>query len=429
MQVVLASADHGDLAPILRAPDGRDGNLAATREIGAGDGVGVVEQIRDRARVDDVAAVLPRPRTDVDDPVGGRDGVLVMLDDDDRVAEVPQSGQRLDETVVVALVQADRRLVQDVEDPDQPGADLGGQADALSLAAGQGAGGTVQREVVQADVEQEPQPRLDLLDDPLGDLTLTRGEVDLGQELGAVGDGQRTDLGDAPAADLDCQRLGLEPGPTALRAGHLAHVALVALTRPLGVGLGVPALDERHDTLESRGVGTVPAVTVAVLDVDLVVLAVQDRLARPVRQGVPRLVQRELQVLAQRGQHPQEVLGRARSLSPGRDGALADRQVLVGDQQVGVDLQLGAQTAALGAGAERGVERERARLELVHGQGVVVGAGHLLRVAAFAPRRPWGPGRRTRRSGRRRPGGARSPPSRSAGVSRRCHRPWRRGGR
>ena len=104
---------------------------------------------------DDLAAVLAGARADVDDPVGGPDGVLVVLDDDQRVAEVAQPDQRLDQPAVVALVQADRRLVQDVEHADQAGADLGGQPDPLRLAAGQRAGRPVEREVVQPDVEQE----------------------------------------------------------------------------------------------------------------------------------------------------------------------------------------------------------------------------------------------------------------------------------
>ena len=48
-----------------------------------------------------------------------------------------------------------RRLVEHVEHADQAGADLGGQPDALRLAAGQGGRGPVEREVVQADVDQE----------------------------------------------------------------------------------------------------------------------------------------------------------------------------------------------------------------------------------------------------------------------------------
>ena len=135
---------------------------------------GWVEQVLDRAGVHDLAAVLARAGADVDDPVGGGDGVLVVLDDDERVAEVAQPGQGLDEPVVVALVQADARLVEHVEDADEAGADLGGQPDALRLAAGERARRAVEGEVVEADVEQEAEPGVDLLDDPLGDLPLAR---------------------------------------------------------------------------------------------------------------------------------------------------------------------------------------------------------------------------------------------------------------
>jgi hypothetical protein len=39
--------------------------------------------------------------------VGGADGVLVMLDDDHRVAEVAQASERGKKPLVVALVQTD----------------------------------------------------------------------------------------------------------------------------------------------------------------------------------------------------------------------------------------------------------------------------------------------------------------------------------
>ena len=283
----------------------------------------MLEQTPDGAGVHDLPAVLARARADVDHPVGGGDGVLVVLDDDEGVAEVAQPGQGLDEPVVVALVQPDARLVEHVEDADQAGADLGGEPDALGLAAGEGAGGPVEREVVEADVEQEPEPGVDLLDDALGDLPLAGGEVDVLEELGAVRDRQGADLGDAPPADEDRERLGLEPRALALGARHLAHEALVALPAPLGVGLGVAALDERHDALEAGGVGPLAAVAVAVADVDLVVLAVQQRLLGPLRQRVPRGVDRELEVLGQRADDPLEVLRRPAALGPRRDGALA----------------------------------------------------------------------------------------------------------
>ena len=66
-----------------------------------------------------VAAVLTGAGADVDDPVGLGDGVLVVLDDDECVTQVPQSLEGLDESGVVALVQTDTGLVQDVEDAHQ----------------------------------------------------------------------------------------------------------------------------------------------------------------------------------------------------------------------------------------------------------------------------------------------------------------------
>ena len=104
---------------------------------------------------DDLAAVLARARPDVDDVVGDADRLLVVLDDDHGVAEVAQAHERVDQALVVALVQADRRLVEHVEHADQPAADLRGEPDALGLAAGQRAPSAVERQVVEADVEQE----------------------------------------------------------------------------------------------------------------------------------------------------------------------------------------------------------------------------------------------------------------------------------
>ena len=104
---------------------------------------------------------------------------------------------------------------------------------------------------------------------------------------------------------------GLSRAPLHTGHGHLAHVALVALPAPVGVGLGVPPLDERHDALEAGRVGAVAAVAVLVADVDLVVLAVQQRLLGARRQRPPRHVHRELHVLGQRRHDPLEVLGRA----------------------------------------------------------------------------------------------------------------------
>ena len=58
-----------------------------------------------------------------------------MFDDQDRVAQIAQAFERGDQALVVALVQADRRFVQHIQDAAQARADLGGEPDALAFAA------------------------------------------------------------------------------------------------------------------------------------------------------------------------------------------------------------------------------------------------------------------------------------------------------
>ncbi len=74
-------------------------------------------------------------RPQVDQVIGGANGVLVVLDHDDRVPQVAKLLERTEQPLVVALVQSDAGLVQDVEDTHQAGADLSREADPLGLAA------------------------------------------------------------------------------------------------------------------------------------------------------------------------------------------------------------------------------------------------------------------------------------------------------
>ena len=65
---------------------------------------------------------------------------------------------------VVAGVQADRRLVENVDHADQAAADLGRQADPLALAAGQRRCAAVERQVIETAAQQEPEPAADFLE-------------------------------------------------------------------------------------------------------------------------------------------------------------------------------------------------------------------------------------------------------------------------
>ena len=160
--------------------------LAPAGEEVAGERRRIVHDLPGRALGDDLAAVLAGARAHVDDVVGRAHRLLVVLDDDDGVAEVAQAQERVDEAPVVALVQTDAGLVEDVEHADERRADLGGEADALRLAAAERGRGALQREVADADVVEERQPLADLLDDAAADEALRVGELDGAQESRAT---------------------------------------------------------------------------------------------------------------------------------------------------------------------------------------------------------------------------------------------------
>ena len=208
--------------------------------------------LRGGALRDDPPAVLAGARAEVDEVVGRAHRLLVVLDHDHRVAEVAQPLERRDQLGVVALVQADRGLVEDVQHAHQRGADLGRQADALRLAAGQRRGGAVHRQVADADVLQEAQPLGDLAQDQPRDVTVGLGQLDLLQPLQRPARRQRAEVLDPRPADEHRARLRAQPRAAADRAGAQRHELLDLLARALGVGLAVAAL--RFLTIPSKRV-------------------------------------------------------------------------------------------------------------------------------------------------------------------------------
>ena len=95
-----------------------------------------------------------------------------MFHHDDRVAQISQFSERLEQPSVVARMQSDGRFVQDVQDTGQSAADLTGKADALCLTSRQRRQRACQRQVVQTDIDQERQSSGRLLEQVARDLLL-----------------------------------------------------------------------------------------------------------------------------------------------------------------------------------------------------------------------------------------------------------------
>ena len=109
---------------------------------------------------DDFAAVGAGRWTYIDNMVGTSDYIFIVLYHYDRIAQACQSLQYAKQSVVVAFVQAYRRLVQHVADSNKATADLRSQADSLRLTAGKCAAGPVQGQISEPDIDHEFQPGL-----------------------------------------------------------------------------------------------------------------------------------------------------------------------------------------------------------------------------------------------------------------------------
>ena len=162
--------------------------------------------------------MLARTGTHIHHEVRRADRILVVLDHDHGVAQIAQALERGDEPLVIALVQADRRLIEDVQHAHEARADLGGQTDALGLAAGKGGHGPAQGKIFQAHVAHEGQTVGQLLEQGLGHQGVAAVEVPSFQPLQGPFYGKGTELGDVQVVHAHGQGLGLETGAVAVRA-------------------------------------------------------------------------------------------------------------------------------------------------------------------------------------------------------------------
>src|SRR5687768_12225713 len=209
-QVVLARVVDPDRLLRVEPPAfGWQLDLQLAAEVLPGDRLrGAADRVH-RSLGDHLSAVLAGAGSHVDDVVRGTHRLLVVLDDDDCVAEVAELLERREEARVVTLVQADGRLVEDVEHADEPRADLRGEPDALRLATRERLGGTPEREVIEPDVDEEAQTLAHFLEDRAGDLgvepvrapfALQRHRLEEGERLG---DGEVDERADVASVDRD----------------------------------------------------------------------------------------------------------------------------------------------------------------------------------------------------------------------------------
>ena len=185
-------------------------------EVVARDGLRVRDEFGIRSAVDDATAVFAGSRADIDDPVGGADGVFVMLDDDERVAQALELDEGVDEAPIVALVQPDRRFVEHIQHSREPRTDLSGETDALRLASRQRASRARHAEVAKAHLQQELKTSPNLAQHGSRDRCFTIGQRDGVHEGIRVEQAQLCHGRNAVPINRDGKNFGLETRTIAL---------------------------------------------------------------------------------------------------------------------------------------------------------------------------------------------------------------------
>ena len=279
-------------------------------QIGTRHRFGARHDIGRRSCRDYVSAIHTRTGTHIYYVIGSANRILVVLDDDDGVADIAQALKRLDQAFVVALMKTDRRLIQNIEHAHEARADLRCQTDALGFTTGERRRGAIERQIVEADIDQKTQTLQDFLDNATADKLLALGELQTLKKLERLAARQAADLINGLAAHGDGKHLGTQASTVTARARLLANVFLQArlgvLVRRLGVALV-------QDVAHAREFGIPLAATpieLLIVDRNLrVAHAIQKRTAHPRGQVLPWRVGTHLKVLADRGKDLRIVVG------------------------------------------------------------------------------------------------------------------------
>ena len=282
-----------------------------------------------------------------------------MLHHEDRVPHVAQTLQGCDQADVVPLVEADGRLVEDVEDPDQPRSDLRSQPNPLALTTGEASRRTLQGQVVHPDIQQKAEPQPDLLHHPLRHMEFLRREWNRREKVETLPDRKAADLADVFPAHSHGQTLLLQACTQTGRA--FPEIDVARKIHPDGIRhrfLVTPVKLVEHP-LKGTGVKITPSTPVG-METDLLLSGtVQQEIPDLRRQLLKRGVDVEAVMACKRVDHL-EVLERMAS-RPGNNRPLADGDPKIGDDELLVEEGPCAKPAAVRAGPIGTVEGEHPR--------------------------------------------------------------------
>ena len=343
-KVIVPCAPYNNRLFFRRAPCGGRIDTEPAREILAGMRIWIIGDFERGALGDHLAAMNARAGAEVDDIIGGPDGVFVMFDHDDGIAEITQAFKRGDKALVIALVQADTGFIEDVKNPHETGTDLGGQANPLGFAARKRASVTAHGEVIEADIDQETEAFADFFENTRANHFLLGSQSQTREELDGFAHGHTGDIHNGFTGHEHSAGFRSEPGAVAVRAGLGSHVGFNHIARAVGFGFTVAALEVRDYAFEWAPVIHLTALA-HIGEIDFFGTgAVQDFVSEWFGQIFPGDMLAFAVVIADGEQRPFIKAIDHTAHVPGLDSAVKDRTFDIGYDQVGVDLHHAANT-------------------------------------------------------------------------------------
>ena len=256
VEIVLGSSDDLQMLAVSGPSEERDRYLNFAGKELSGDALRVLLDLLGSTLGYYEASTFPCSRAHVHDIVCTSDRGLVMLYHKHGIAQVPEVLESIDQSLVVPLMQADGRLVEDIQHSAERRSDLGCKTDSLSFPSAECTCAAAEGQIAESHVLEECESCLDFLHYLVGNLALVLREVQAQEEIIAVADVHGGSLVDVLAAykyaqglrsqflamadgTLDLGLEGIDPGPD----GNALRFRIAALEV---VDYSVPASVDAH---------------------------------------------------------------------------------------------------------------------------------------------------------------------------------------
>ena len=313
---------------------------------------------------DHLPAVHTGPRPDIKHIIRLADRFFVVFNDDNRIALIPQVFQRLEQAVIIALVQADGRFIEHVKHPCQPRPDLRRKPNTLAFPPAERPARACQRQIFQPDIVQESQTFANFLEDRARDFVLLNGQIigHFGAPVKSFADRHFNDLSGMQQrvavairrADLDSKRFGPQAVAVAGATGAVVLVAFEFFADPVAIRLAVAALHIGDHPFE-HAADLVHTAAFVIAELDLFLAgAMQENLLHLLGQIFPPRIFTKLIVFCDGFNRLLEIRGL--TFAPRGQRTVIDLEVLVGHHKAFIKKQLFAQTITGRTGTERSVE-------------------------------------------------------------------------